>query len=60
LNEFGTSELVETALENRDELILLDPHPDATGIDHDFESPTFKDTIEKHISKYLNNDQSHD
>jgi len=55
-NEFGTSKLVETALENRDELILLDPHPDDTGIDHDFESPTFKDRIIYHINQYLTTD----
>ncbi len=38
-NELGTMSAVERALENRKELILLDPHPDAKGIDHDFRSP---------------------
>lgn len=38
---------------NQGELVLVEPDPDATGIDHDFESKTFRDIIEKAIKKYL-------
>ena len=41
------------AMERAKNLILLDPHPDATGIDHDFQSPTFTETIEKIMKDYL-------
>ena len=51
-NELGISSAVETALERRNELILLDPHPEATGIDHDFQSPTFKECIKNRIDDY--------
>ena len=51
-NELGISSAVETALEHRKELILLDPHPEATGIDHDFQSPTFKRHIKEIIDDY--------
>lgn len=37
----------------REELILLDPHPGATGIDHDFQSPTFKNQIREHVEDYI-------
>jgi hypothetical protein len=50
--EIGISPVVEMALEHRKELILLDPHPDATGIDHDFRSPTFEKIIKDHIEDY--------
>jgi len=52
-NEFGISKAHEMILENHNELILLDPHSDASDIDHDFQSPTFKPIIEKHINDYL-------
>ncbi len=38
---------------NKDQLILLNPHEEAKGIDHDFESPTFIDKIGNHIRGYL-------
>lgn len=41
------------ALEARKQLIILDPHPDATGIDHDFQSLTFLEVIKKHIDLHL-------
>jgi len=41
------------SLNQKKELILLDPHPDAKGIDHDFQSPTFKKRIKRHITDYL-------
>jgi len=44
----------DMTLEIHQELILLDPHPDANSlIDHDFQSPTFKERISQHIKKYL-------
>src|SRR3989344_9052547 len=52
-NEVGISKPLERAVEHHKQLILLEPHPDATGIDHDFQSPTFKKEIEKHIKDYL-------
>lgn len=51
-NEVGSSRAVEMVLEHRKQLILLDPHPDATGIDHDFQSPTFLGTIRRHLEDY--------
>lgn len=47
-------ELLETAWQHHKELILLDPHPDATGIDHDFQSPTFTKIIHGRIIDYIN------
>ena len=52
-DEPGRKELLEQLAENKQRLILLDPHPDATGIDHDCESPTFKERIDRHIQDYL-------
>lgn len=34
---------------HRDELIILEAHPDATGPDHDLQSPTFEVVIIKHL-----------
>lgn len=50
------SKPLEEALERHKQLILLKPHPDATGIDHDFQSPTFRERIEQHIENYLDQD----
>ena len=38
-----------------DELIFLDPHPDAPKFDHSFDSPTFQPRIQQHIEKYILN-----
>lgn len=51
--ECGTSKIVERILELRSQLILLDPHPDATGLDHDFQSPTFMEVILRHMNNYI-------
>lgn len=51
-NETEMSSYMKIIQDKRKELILLDPHPDATGIDHDFQSPTFTELIEKHIQTY--------
>jgi hypothetical protein len=59
-SECGTSKTMEMILEYRKELELLDPHPDATGIDHDFESPTFTDIIERRITNHLNRNGEYD
>jgi len=50
-NETGLSHAEEKAMQERQELELLEPHPEATGIDHDFESPTF----EQHMRDVLKN-----
>ncbi len=42
---------------NKNELILLDPHEAATGIDHDFESPTFNKPLKEHVKIYLTGDE---
>jgi hypothetical protein len=36
-----------------DQLILLEPHPDAPYHDHGFDSPTFQDAIQYHITNHL-------
>ena len=36
-----------------DQLILLDPHPDAPFFDHGFNSPTFTEVIEYHTQEYI-------
>lgn len=55
LEEVGVSNRVQLALKDKEQLILLDPDPDAKGIDHDFMSPTFRELIEQHIKDYINN-----
>lgn len=52
-NEEGTSQALEIALERHKELILLDPHPDATGIDHDLRSPTFKTILQDRMNDHI-------
>jgi hypothetical protein len=52
-DESEQQELLQQLIENKQRLILLKPHPDATGIDHDFESPTFDEVFQDHIKKYL-------
>ncbi|HSX25652.1 MAG TPA: hypothetical protein VLE89_01425 [Chlamydiales bacterium] len=52
-NEWGASKKVERVLAYREQLILLDSHPEAMGIDHDFQSPTFRKVISDHIHEYL-------
>ena len=52
-NESEREELLKQLIESKRRLILLDSHPDATGIDHDFESPTFDERLKHHIDEYL-------
>lgn len=52
---FNLSNAMKSALANRAQLILLDPHPGATGIDHDWQSPTFAKKIRDHILEYMGN-----
>lgn len=54
-NEYRTSVVLEKTLKDLKELIVLDPHPDAPLIDHDFQSPTFVKTIQDHIADYEKN-----
>ena len=51
--EPGRKELLQQLVENKNRLILLDPHPDAKGMDHDVESPTFMETFKYRIKDYL-------
>lgn len=44
----------QQAAKDFNQLILLEPHKDATGIDHEFESLTFLPMILNHFGKYLN------
>ena len=37
----------------RDQLHIVEPHPDAKGFDHAFTSPTFQRLIQEHIDKYM-------
>jgi hypothetical protein len=39
----------------RNELHILEPHPEASFWDHEFLSPTFRDPIERHIINYIKN-----
>lgn len=34
------------------EIIVLKPHEGATGLDHDFQSPTYADVLQKHLKEY--------
>lgn len=47
-------EMVKTALEHYQSLILLDPHPEALGMDHDFQSPTFREALKRYIIEHIN------
>ena len=49
----NASECLNKALQERQDIIWLDPHPKATGIDHDFQSPTYKAPIEERIKEYM-------
>jgi len=49
----GNLDLGKQALEDFEQLILLEPHEGATGLDHDFESPTFSQKIADHLNTYL-------
>jgi len=40
-------------MRHRDELIVLEPHPDANFFDHDFLSPTFAEPIKRHTKDYI-------
>ena len=52
--DFEASELWKMTLEHREQLILLDPDSKAEGIDHEFQSPTFKEPLTDHIEDYIN------
>ncbi len=42
-------------INDREELIILAPHPEAEGIDHSFQSPTYQGVLEKVIADYHKN-----
>jgi hypothetical protein len=52
-DERGLSEHVVKTLEHYEQLILLDPDPNAVGIDHYFQSLTFKAKLTEHLQKYI-------
>jgi len=52
-SEFGVSKVLEMALEQREELIILPAHLEAVGIDHDFQSATYAKTIKDHMEDYV-------
>lgn len=55
-NEYRNSPAAQKAFENHKELILLEPHSDDDSfIDHDFQSPTFREVIQKRIDEYISN-----
>ncbi len=45
--------MAEPSRQALQELILLEPHPDAPLFDHSFDSPTFKRTIDQRIEEYI-------
>ena len=47
------TELIKQLMANKQRIIFLEPHPDAKGIDHELESPTFTPTIIQAIQDYL-------
>ena len=51
--ECGISPVTQQALDWRNQLILLDPHPNEKGMGHDFQNPTFAEKIKNHIMEYL-------
>ncbi len=51
--DYETSELWKMTSKHRKELILLEPHSEAKGIDHEFQSPTFEKPLTRHISDYI-------
>lgn len=40
------------ATDDRGELVILEPHPEATGIDHAFQSPTYVRELQRVIENY--------
>jgi hypothetical protein len=50
--ESEREELLMIIAEIQKEIIWLDPHEGATGHDHEFQSPTFRGVIEKHLNDY--------
>lgn len=47
--DFVTRTDIEGMINHRDELIVLDPHPKASLLDHEFLSPTFAPVIKRHL-----------
>jgi hypothetical protein len=52
-NDFVTLLDIDGIINYRDELHVLEPHPNAGFFDHDFLSPTFAKTIEDHIKAFI-------
>lgn len=54
-NETENSQRLQKILQQRGELLLLTPHPEAPMFDHDFQSPTYKNVIEDHARTHIEN-----
>lgn len=39
----------------QEKIIWLEPHPDASTLDHEFQSPTYSRVLRDHIVEYINN-----
>jgi hypothetical protein len=52
-HSLGDLERAKQALEALEHLILLEPHEGATGLDHNFESPTFLEPVCGRLQQYL-------
>ncbi len=46
-------ERLQKAIANRGELIILEPHPEAEGMDHNYRSRTYFKVLFQHIDDYL-------
>lgn len=51
--EVGMSTASKVAWEHHEQIIWLEPHPDAELLDHSFQSPTFQETIYDHLQDYF-------
>lgn len=54
LDDEERAELLKELGENRQELIILEPHPEAKGLDHGFRSKTYEPDLILLIQEYLN------
>jgi len=47
------ADFLRSFVDNKSQIIYLEPHEGATGIDHSILSPTYASTIRKHLIEYL-------
>ncbi len=53
LPESQREALITQLIENKQRLILLEPHPDTEGMGHGFENPAFDKTLKDELEQYL-------